>query len=326
MIGKVIQEKRKEAGLTQAQLAERLGVTAPAVNRWEKDLSYPDASLLAPLARSLKTDLNSLFSFYDALSEKERRLITERLSSLLMEGNDDAALEYIEGELRQNPADGMLYKMTADMLVGFRVARKASDPAIYLEKICGYYERALELLPEKSEDVSYSLITVYSEMGLREKAEEAWSRIGERKYDKEMAHAEMLCTLKDYGNGVREIKEVVLQKVKSLSFCLGFLRDALRLNGEYDLAEVADKTGNDLRKLFDMAESFDHLSRICNDIAISDADAQAEHLSDFLNCIAKGEKISGSPLFADIVPGGAIKDNTALTDCIPDIVKGFLNR
>jgi len=48
MIGKIIQQKRKDAGLTQAQLAELLGVTAPAVNRWEKDLSFPDATLLAP--------------------------------------------------------------------------------------------------------------------------------------------------------------------------------------------------------------------------------------------------------------------------------------
>lgn len=68
MIGKNIQQKRKAAGLTQAQLAELLGVTAPAVNRWEKDLSFPDTVLLAPLARCLNTDLNELFSFYDSLS------------------------------------------------------------------------------------------------------------------------------------------------------------------------------------------------------------------------------------------------------------------
>ena len=36
MIGTVIQDKRKALGLTQAQLAELLGVTAPAVNRWKK--------------------------------------------------------------------------------------------------------------------------------------------------------------------------------------------------------------------------------------------------------------------------------------------------
>ena len=74
MIGSIIQQKRKEAGMTQAQLADRLGVSAPAVNRWEKDLSFPDATLLAPLARCLKTDLNELFSFYDSLRSEERRV------------------------------------------------------------------------------------------------------------------------------------------------------------------------------------------------------------------------------------------------------------
>ena len=79
MIGKIIQQKRKKSGLTQAQLADLLGVTAPAVNRWEKDLSFPDATLLAPLARCLKTDLNELFAFYDSLSDKERALIVQCL-------------------------------------------------------------------------------------------------------------------------------------------------------------------------------------------------------------------------------------------------------
>ena len=63
MIGDVIHDKRKELGLTQAQLAERLGVTAPEVNRQEKGLGYPDVTLLAPLARLLNTDMNELFVF-----------------------------------------------------------------------------------------------------------------------------------------------------------------------------------------------------------------------------------------------------------------------
>lgn len=31
----VIRKKRRERGLTQEQVAERLGVSAPAVNKWE---------------------------------------------------------------------------------------------------------------------------------------------------------------------------------------------------------------------------------------------------------------------------------------------------
>ena len=35
-IGSVIKKYRKEIGLTQEEMANRLGVTAPAVNKWEK--------------------------------------------------------------------------------------------------------------------------------------------------------------------------------------------------------------------------------------------------------------------------------------------------
>lgn len=39
-INTVIRERRKALGLTQEQVAEQLGVTAPAVNKWEKGVSH----------------------------------------------------------------------------------------------------------------------------------------------------------------------------------------------------------------------------------------------------------------------------------------------
>lgn len=38
-MGEVIRQYRKKKGLTQEELAKRLGVTAPAVNKWEKGVS-----------------------------------------------------------------------------------------------------------------------------------------------------------------------------------------------------------------------------------------------------------------------------------------------
>ena len=62
-INEIIRERRLAENLTQEQVALRLGVTAPAVNKWEKGTSYPDITLLPALARLLKTDLNTLLSF-----------------------------------------------------------------------------------------------------------------------------------------------------------------------------------------------------------------------------------------------------------------------
>lgn len=52
---------RKQCGYTQEQLAERLGVTAQSVSKWENELSNPDISILPDLAKILGVDINSLF-------------------------------------------------------------------------------------------------------------------------------------------------------------------------------------------------------------------------------------------------------------------------
>lgn len=50
-ISEMIRKKRKEQGMTQERVAAALGVTAPAVNKWEKGITCPDIALLPALAR-----------------------------------------------------------------------------------------------------------------------------------------------------------------------------------------------------------------------------------------------------------------------------------
>ena len=61
--GKRICRLRKQANMTQRELANLLGISEPAVCKWETDSSMPDIMLLEPLARALHTDLNTLFSY-----------------------------------------------------------------------------------------------------------------------------------------------------------------------------------------------------------------------------------------------------------------------
>ena len=70
-MGVVIKKYRKEAGMTQEEMANRLGVTTPAVNKWENGNSKPDIELLAPIARLLDISLDTLFSFREKLSDAE---------------------------------------------------------------------------------------------------------------------------------------------------------------------------------------------------------------------------------------------------------------
>lgn len=54
IFGAFIQQRRKALGLSQAELAEKLHVTAKAVSRWERGVGFPDIKLLQPLADGLE--------------------------------------------------------------------------------------------------------------------------------------------------------------------------------------------------------------------------------------------------------------------------------
>ena len=59
-IGKFIAQCRKNMGLTQMQLAERLGVTDRAVSKWENGRAMPDSSIMLELCEQLKITVNDL--------------------------------------------------------------------------------------------------------------------------------------------------------------------------------------------------------------------------------------------------------------------------
>lgn len=58
--GKTIAKLRKDAGLTQASLAEKLGISDKAVSKWERGVSCPDVSLWGRLSVLLDTDIETL--------------------------------------------------------------------------------------------------------------------------------------------------------------------------------------------------------------------------------------------------------------------------
>ena len=60
LFGAYIAENRKRLGMTQTQLAARLHVTDKAVSKWERGLSYPDVTLLEPLAEALSVSIDAL--------------------------------------------------------------------------------------------------------------------------------------------------------------------------------------------------------------------------------------------------------------------------
>ena len=61
-ISNFIKTKRKELGITQDELAEKLFVTEKAISRWETGRGTPDISLLLPLSKELNIDVSELLN------------------------------------------------------------------------------------------------------------------------------------------------------------------------------------------------------------------------------------------------------------------------
>ena len=68
-LGRRIHVLRREQGLTQDALAERMGVTPQAVSKWENDQSCPDIMSLPLLARELHTTVDALLTGQSAGAE-----------------------------------------------------------------------------------------------------------------------------------------------------------------------------------------------------------------------------------------------------------------
>ena len=69
--GKYILKKRKEAGLSQKALAEKLFISESAVSKWERGLSYPDITLVTSLCETLHISEHELLTASDDMHQRE---------------------------------------------------------------------------------------------------------------------------------------------------------------------------------------------------------------------------------------------------------------
>ena len=77
-LGTMIAELRKQQGMTQLELAEKMGVTDKAVSKWERDLSCPDINSIPNLAEILGVSVEELMQ-----SKKEAEAPVSKVSEIM---------------------------------------------------------------------------------------------------------------------------------------------------------------------------------------------------------------------------------------------------
>lgn len=141
--GDIIRKYRKKSGMTQEEMAKRLGVTAPAVNKWENNNTLPDVALLAPIARLLGITTDELLSFKDELTSEEINQFLSQIQKDLEEKDYHDVFLSAKAMIQEYPNCENLIWQTAVILDARRIAYGLPDKGNYEDTILGWYERCL---------------------------------------------------------------------------------------------------------------------------------------------------------------------------------------
>jgi len=109
----MISSLRKEKGMTQLELAEKMGVTDKAVSKWERDLSFPDINSIPKLAEIFEISVDELMQVKTETKENISKNKVDEIVDIAMKGIGIAmgiavVVLSVLGELETNSAFSML--------------------------------------------------------------------------------------------------------------------------------------------------------------------------------------------------------------------------
>lgn len=104
-LGGRLRELRRRDGRTQEDLAQALDVTPQAVSRWEKNICYPDISLVPSIANYFGVTIDELFGYQNDRDRKIDAIIQEVSAFQIKSRGDDAWVDECLGILRTGLAE-----------------------------------------------------------------------------------------------------------------------------------------------------------------------------------------------------------------------------
>lgn len=307
----VIREQRKALGLTQEQVAQTLGVTAPAVNKWEKGTTCPDVALLPPLARLLGIDLNTLFCFHESLTEPEIAGYLNKAAAAFRESGFDAAFQQALDALRTYPNCDLLRYSLTTLLDGTLLMSELSpeEKARYTDQLLAWYERSAQSEDPKVRDPAvYVLARKYLSHQEYERAQALIDQLPERgSLDKRLLQAELLSQQGDAGEAAKQVERQVLSTVTELQTLLLRLTDFELEAGEYPrAAQIADITRR-AAETFDLWTYNRPIAPLQVALAERDAHGAIQLLRELLSALFTPWAIHASPLYCRL----DVKPNTS---------------
>ena len=237
-IDEVIRTRRKELNLTQEQIATILGVSAPAVNKWENGNSFPDITLLAPLARILETDVNELLGFYGNLSGQEVNNIVKEISVTKETKGFEAAFDKAAEAVRNYPKNYRLMGSLA-FVMNLWLYNESDINREYYEK--NIYAWLVTVADSNDEDFAESALVALCNVEIQkknfDKAQEYLDRLVPKKqFDKRLTQANLYIEKGDFDSAYVLYEKKIHEEVNVLLGTLTLLSELKCKEKDYDTA------------------------------------------------------------------------------------------
>ena len=217
--GKRICRLRKQANMTQRELANLLGISEPAVCKWETDSSMPDIMLLAPLARALHTDLNTLLSYEEQLSPEQVKAFGEIAEEIGRTEGADAEMLYWKEKFREYPNSELLTMTCAKWLMNQQVQGTATEEQLQILE-----ELLLKLCKSEEAEMKFEakryLASCYITGQRFEEAEKLLATLPDFDFNARHLKALLLYVKKDYEAARKECEQFLFECVQNALICL----------------------------------------------------------------------------------------------------------
>lgn len=275
-IGAVIKKYRKEVGLTQEEMANRLGVTTPAVNKWENGNSNPDIELLAPIARLLNISLDTLMSFHEKLTDEEVGTIIRKMDDMISKEGYEKTFEWVSVLIKEYPNCNNLIWQVAVVLDARRMTGDCPNPDAYDEQINVWYEMGLN---DENEEIQHHAADSLFGFYLRKKnypmAEKYLGYFSEHDSMKKIYQGRLFKEQGKVTEAYEMFENVIFSEYGILNYALSFMVSlALEEDDEVYARFLADKAGS-LAHTFDMGKYNEYSSML--DIVYAKKDVEGTY-------------------------------------------------
>ena len=257
-INDIIRTRRQALGLTQEGLAAKLGVSAPAVNKWEKALNYPDITLLPTLARTLGVDLNTLLSFQEDMSREEIGMFLNELTETAKSSGCIAAFQLAKNKLWEFPNHDLLACNIAGVLEGILVLYPESDEEeckCQKQEIAALYERAAHSVdPQIREYAAHMMAVRCIGNGELERAEGLLEQLPDTHSDKKI----LIASLREKQDRCEEawglLETELFVRANAIQTVLLRMIDLALAEGREDLAQIYADSASAIGKNLDLPD------------------------------------------------------------------------